>query len=150
MTVATSLADSPATIARQLLVDLGLGTQPAAAGAWPVYASQEPDTPDNCITVYATQGTDDGRLQVDGSLQGHLGFQVRIRSDGYETGWQKGDAIQTTLATQVLRETVVVGANVYLVQCVAKIGDILELGKEQGSYRFLFTINAVLSVRQIT
>lgn len=145
-----TLTHSPAKILRQLLIDLSLGTLPSANGSWPVYATHEPNLPDNCITVYDTVGTDDGRSMITGELWGHDGFLVRVRAADHDTGWLKADAIQTGLAESVYDRTVHVSGSTYLVHAVTRIGDVLTLGTESPtSKRSLFTINATVSLKSL-
>ncbi len=145
-----TLTYSPAQVIARLLIDLGLGSDPETAGAWPVSSSGEPAAPDNCITVYNTQGTDGGRAMVTGELLGNYGFQVRVRAKDTETGWTKADAIQTALAESVYQETVHVGARTYLVHAVSRIGDVFEIGKEvPTSKRSVFTINATVTLEEV-
>ena len=144
-----TLTHSPADIVRRVLIDLGLGVDPPST-PWPVFASGEPDTPDNCITVYDTAGLDHGRSMIDGELFGHNGVQVRVRSNSHATGWTKADAIQTGMAKSVYQETVTISGQAYLVHAIAKIGDVLTFGKETPtSKRSLFTINALASIKEV-
>ena len=151
-----TLTHSPADIVAQMLIDLALGTDPETldgrgqpAGAWPIYASDEPDAPDNCISVFDTVGRDHGRI-FQGALQGHPGFQVRVRAATHAEGWAKADAIQATLAESVEWRTVHVGTSTYEVNAVVDIGDVLALGKEPGtSRRVFFTLNALLVAEEV-
>jgi len=144
------LEESPADIIRQLLVDLSLGTEPSADGSWPIHSTQEPDQPDDCITVYDTEGTQDGRSMIDGERFIHFGFQVRVRHAKHETGYHKADDIAMALDKTVYQNTVTIGANTYLVHAVSRKSGPLALGREPGTGRVLFTINAVASIRQTT
>lgn len=147
-----NLQDAPSAIVRKLLVDLGLASDPLAVPLlpWPAYAKSEPPTPDNCVTVYDTAGTSTGRAHPTGELFGYQGFQVRVRAATDRAGWIEVDAIMTTLAQDVYRRQVTVGANTYLVQCVTRIGDAIALGREAGvSERRLWTLNAQLDARQL-
>lgn len=122
--------------------------------AWPVYYDQEPDTPDNGITVYGTLGKDDGRTQIDGELQEHHGVQIRVRSLN-KIGFSVISQIATmcdglvdmgvTVATQEL------GTNKYIVQSVNRTGNgVLSLGKEMTpTRRNLYTLNALINVRMV-
>lgn len=140
---------SPADVVRWLLVLMGLGSAPGG-GDWPVFAAGEPDLPDNCITVYDTQGTDDGRSQIDGELFSHEGIQVRVRARTHPEGWVKAHAIREALAKQAYDETVVTGGEAYLVHSINRIGNVIALGKEVPSTkRSLFTINATVSLRHL-
>lgn len=145
-----TLSHSPADIVAQLLIRDSIGADPDVSplGSWPVYVGGEPNTPDNCLTVYDTAGSDDGSSMIDGELFGHSGVQIRIRAKDHRTGWTKADALQTHLAEGVLDEIVTVQSTTYLVHCFARIGDVLALGKDAPtSKRSLFTVNALVSVK---
>lgn len=145
-----TLAHSPAEVLRAVLVGIGQGTQPptppAAASAWPVYASSEPAAPDNVVTVYDTAGVDDGRSMIDGELFQHYGVQVRVRATTHAAGWAKADAIRRALALECkLRGATVAGSSYVLT--ASRIGQVLALGRETPeSQRRLFTVNALLVV----
>jgi hypothetical protein len=148
---ASTPAYSPADVVRHLLIDMGLGslppTPPAAASPWPIYATQEPDTPDATITLYNTVGTSDGCDQNSGEFLGKAGIQVRVRATAPVTGYAKAEAIRSAMATQVLRETVAVGDASYFVHAIDNISDVFDIGREPRTGRFIFTINAVVSLR---
>lgn len=153
--MANTLLHSPAEVIQQLLIDLGLGTSPEVSPlqAWPVYSTNEPadgqQVSDNVITVYDTTGKGSGRSMHDGQVLGNFGFQIRVRARDHTTGWQKADAIQTTLAESVYQETVGIGSSRYFVHAVVNVGDVLALGTEApGSRRSVFTINALCPIRQ--
>lgn len=141
---------SPADIVRWLMVNKGLGTDPADSDPWPVFAADEPDSPDAVITVYDTVGRLGGRTQTNGEQQEHHGLQVRIRAGDHVTGWKKARAIATSFDQLVYRNTVTVGSKSYLVHSISRAGDVLSLGKETPtSRRKLFTINVLVSVREL-
>ena len=152
MTVTNTLLHSPADVIRGCLIDLGLGSDPTLdpQAAWPIYVSSEPTTPDNCLTVYDTQGVEDGSSQLDGELWTHHGFQVRVRSTDHVTGWARANAIRQALAQQVLDNAVAVGTSHYVIHAAAGIGSVLVLGKDTPtSKRSLFTLNATAVLRQV-
>lgn len=138
---------SPADVIRHLLVAKGCGTLPSDGGDWPIYVASEPDGPDNCVTVYDTQGQDDGRSMHTGELWNHNGFQVRVRArDHSSAGWPKADEIQTVMAEEVYQDYVTIGDETYFVHAVTRIGDPIPLGKETpSSKRNLYTINATFA-----
>ncbi len=145
-----ALSNSPSQVIQQLLVDLGVGTLPSADGSWPISASQERDKPDAVITVYDTAGVPDGRTMIDGVMQEHYGFQVRIRSTTHATGYTKASEIQNVIDSSVQNTSVTVSSSVYAVASITRTGSIIALGKEPSSKRSLFTINAVVAIRQTT
>ena len=137
---------SAAEIIRSMLVDLGLGTDPSSQGLWPIFVSNEPNRPDNCITIYDTASSDDGRSMVDGELFSHEGLQVRVRSVDYPTGYTKANSIRTALAKSINFRTTYIDSQGYLVYCCSKIGNVLPIGTEQTSKRQLFTLNCLVSM----
>lgn len=140
-------AYSPADVVRWLLVALGQGTDPSAQGSWPVFATNEPPSPDEVITVYDTSPQEDGRNQVDGVAQTHHGIQVRVRAKDHNRGYARAHALKACLDQSVLNNTVHVGGITYTVYAVSG-ASLLYLGKDTPvSKRSLFTINAYVSLR---
>lgn len=143
------LLHSPADILRQLLIDLELGTAYVDdATSWAVFASGEADMPDDCITVYDTEGRNHGREMVHGERQEHHGFQVRVRARNHAVGYLKARDIAVKLDQEVYQELVTVEEIQYLVHAVTRVGDVLPIGKDAPrSKRSLFTINGIVSLR---
>ena len=131
---------------RKLLIDLALGTE---SGTWPVKVANEPDTPDDVITVTDTQGISQGRRQIDGMVLNNQGFQVRVRSGDRSEGWAKIANIKQTFEDTILQATVSIGANHYAVSSIVNIGEILFLGRDTatGTGRTIHTLNALINVR---
>lgn len=143
-------------IIQQLIVDLSLGASPDSKplGAWPVYYSKEPSTPDNCLTVFDTEPVFDGRMMFDGEYNEHYGFQVKVRASLFPSGVTKA----ATIATQfdgVLRQevTVVDGSGVgttnynYLVHSISRRSGPVYLGTQVDADRLhLFTINFTTTI----
>ena len=153
--MSNNLTHSPAQIIRDLLVDLGLGTLPSDGGSWPIYNNNTPDSPDSVITITDTVGTSDGRTHTDGEAQEHPGFQVAVRNDSPQGGWEKMNAIRVALSETISRnelsitDNVGTGTSSYIVYAVSKLGGIFALGKDTPtSKRNLFTLNAVVALRQ--
>lgn len=147
------LDSSPAMIVRELLIRAGYGVDGEYAGNvyvgddWPIFYEADPPTPDNLIFVADTAGISQGRT-FDGEIQEFYGFQVTVRCIDREDGWMKAFQIRSYLA-EVSQQHVVVDYEDYLISAIPRIGPLLSLGKEQGvSRRFLFSVNAMLSVRQ--
>lgn len=146
------MTHSPEHVLAQMLVDLSLGTVGGGGGAWPIFYSNEPDTPDALITTYKTPDRDHGRAMIDGSLLGPFGFQVRVRAKNHATGWSKAEGIQETLASkdQVYQRTVHIEEAEYFVHACVGIGDVLAIGKETPtSSRRIFTINGFVYIREL-
>jgi hypothetical protein len=146
-----TLTHSPADILRKLLIDLGLGSQPSATTHWPVYVSQQPDDPDNLITLRDTTGIHDGRVHVGGEVQGRDGIQIIVRCNSFPVGWTKADTLCKTLDTDVYSATVTIDTTTYTVHSASRSGGMspIHLGKEStSSRRELFSINVTLSIRE--
>ena len=140
---------SQADILSRVLITLTLGTDPEDGSAWPVNVNSEPSKPDNCITVYDTEGRIDGRHQPTGNVQSHPGVQIRVRGKDQTTARTRIAAIAEALDQQVYRESVTIDAIIYCLQSVSRTSDPLWIGKEAPpAQRALFTLNAVITVRQ--
>ena len=145
-----ALTHSPADIIRQLLIDLSLGTAPADSGSWPIYVSAVPDTPDSIVTVTDTTGKDDGRLMNGGERQEHHGFQIAIRAVTHAAGFTKARAIAVSIDEDVDNADVTVSSSSYVVYAISRISGVIVAGKNPPtSKRNLFTINAVVALRQV-
>ena len=150
-----SLTFSQAEIIAQLLIDLGLGTDPTDNSDWPIYATEEPNEPDNVITIYDTVGTQDGRTMVDGEVQEHEGIQIKIRAINHDTGNRKANDLKIAIDQTIERDTVQVasilgtGTLDYFVQAVSRVSGPLALGEEVDSHRNVFTINAIVALREV-
>lgn len=141
------MTHSPAKVIQWLLIDLGLATDPEDEQDWPAFSPNEPDEPDNCITVYDTAEKADGRIMNDGEVARHWGFQVRIRAVDQPTGRTKAEAIRHTFDEGVTYRAVTVGAKQYLVHGIYGT-NMLPLGKEvPKTKRRLFTINGTTTIR---
>lgn len=140
-------------IIAQLLIDLGLGSAvPADENAeleeWPVYIGLEPTSPDNCLTVYTTVGIGDIRVMY-GTLHQHYGFQIRLRSATQEVGELKGYEVRRQLAENVTNRQVTVADSdfslvvaSYHLPCIARIGQLLDNGRDGVTARRIYTLNA--------
>jgi|WetSurMetagenome_2_1015567.scaffolds.fasta_scaffold586091_2 hypothetical protein len=148
-----TLAHSPADVVRWLMIDLSLGTDPAGTGtsdSWPIHASSEPDYPDNLITIYDTAGVQQGRIQNTGETVEHRGIMVQVRGTDHATAWGKMDAIKVALDESVHNSLVIVDSSQYTVYAVTKQSGPLSLGREQNTNRFLFTLNAIVALQQLS
>lgn len=142
-----NLTHDPADIVRYLLIAIGHGTLPTASGSWPINVMNEPDTPDDCITVYNTTGKVQGRIQKTGEFVEKPGIQVRIRAANYSTGYTKGKQIETSLDTDVLQDTVTIGSSQYRVHALSRTANLVWLGKDvTSSKRQVFTLNYTVTL----
>lgn len=140
-------------VVRQLLVDLGLGTHANdnPQGSWPIYHDHLPDSPNEALCVYNTDGRLQGRTQVDGYMQEFYGIQIMIRALTPKAGTDKARKLAYALDHRILRNQVTVtdhsDSASYLVQAVTRVGNIISLGRETPTTeRRTFTINGVASL----
>lgn len=148
------MVHSAADVVAHLLVDLGLATGPGPGAAWPVHVTNEPDLPDDCITVYKTEGRSPGRLMFTGETVMYPGVQVRVRSARPDTGWVKADAIRVALSESVYQRTVhmtIDGTHYhYLVHCLHEVGDVIHAGVDRPrSERDIHTVNVLVDLKQL-
>lgn len=146
-----SLTHSPAEAIREVLVSLGVGTDPTLGNAWPVYVGDVPDTPDQALVVNQTSSILEGRTQTDGETQQHYGIITTIRANDYRTGYTKGNAVASAFDSSIDNTTVTVVSTSYLIEAVSiRAGGLLYIGVEpEARGRNLFTVNAIVSLYQI-
>lgn len=144
---------SEADIIRYVLVTLGLGNLPSNPNAhtWPISVDQEPDQPDNAITVYNTSPQPQGRLQVSGLAVEHAGFMVQVRCTDSQAGKTKIREILAALTQDINRTTVTIsnsrGTASYMIQAVTRRSGPNTLGRDHDNEnRFLFTLNCTASI----
>lgn len=144
------LTHSPADIVRWTLIDLTVGTDPSTGAAWPIFCDGEGDTPDNAITVYNTSGIVEGEVHYNGEVQEHYGIQFRVRATKPTVAWPKINELMLACDQQVNNNIITVDGTQYYVECITRKGTVLALGKESPtSKRFVYTLNATVSLRQI-
>ena len=147
---------TPADIVRHLLVELAHGTLPSSSGSWPIFAHNLPDTPDNAVVVYDTQGVLEGRSGADGGVMDeHPGIQVRVRSSAVNTGNIKAEAIAEALDQNVLNYGITItnttgtATTTYTVHAVTRKSGVLRLGRDNPSSDcYSFTINSIVAISQ--
>ena len=148
------MSHSNASIVRQLLIDLDVGVLPPDPdqGDWPIYVSRTPESPDECITVFDTQGIMQGRHMATGEQVEHYGIMLQLRSNSYEVGNAKIDAIiqqldQNVYGTEVtMLDDVGTDGTDYIIHSMNRKGSVNTLGKDPSDQsRYLFTVNYTLT-----
>jgi hypothetical protein len=147
---------SAADIVRFAMIQLGLGTLPADRDSWPIFVAQEPNGPDEVMTLYDTSGQLFGRIQQTGESVQHYGFQVMLRALTSHGGMAKLQEVETALNTQLRRTQVTApnptgtGDSVYLIHAVTQRSGILPLGADQeNSNRYLFSLNYTAAIGEL-
>lgn len=149
-----SLIHSAASVLRQLLVDLGQGTEPSTDGSWPVFSHRTPDSPDSIISTIGTTNVHQGRVQTDGEVQERYGVIITIRSPNPRQGFQKAQAVAVALDEEVAQTSVTLtdptgtGTSTYTVVAVSRRSGPLAIGKELDTNRNLFTVNVTVALKQ--
>lgn len=145
------LHHSPAVIIQELLIYLQLGTAPEDEENWPVFSVNEPDKPDDCITVFDSDELFHARVHTDGRRHAHEGFQVLLRSADFDQGFRKASQIATTLDEGQYQNTVTVEETRYFIHATSRSSAVLSLGRRPGvDERYRFSINARSAMRQLT
>lgn len=154
------LTHSPAEVLRAVLIQLGQATTGTAYGQWPVFADMEPDTPDNCVTLYDTQGIIQGRNHPDGEVQENQGLQVRVRGvkdstvtpalHGSQVAYRQAASICRILDQTVCRTTVNLDSSTYIIHSANRASSILKLGRMRDNReRYVCTVNYLIAMAEI-
>lgn len=147
------LKHSPADVIARLITSLNGGVEPSSGNLttpWQTFATKEPALPDDCITVYDTQGVSRARTMKTGELLTGYGIQVRVRSEIETEGWIKADQLRILLAEAVYQIRVDLTDPVaasYLVWSLDEIKDVIALGTNvPNDKRSLFTLNMLATI----
>lgn len=84
-----SLSHIPERIVRQLLITLGLVTDPDDELSWPAYYGGAPDSDDSVVIVYGTVGDVLGTLQPTGERCENYGVAITVRGQNADAAGQK-------------------------------------------------------------
>lgn len=142
------MTHSPADVLRRLLVTLSHGTLPSAAGSWPISVAQEPDDPDDDMTLYDEVGRKDGRAMASGEVYEHHGVQLQLRAAKFTEGYAKVSSVVGALDQDAEGAGVTVDASSYVVYAVSRPGTVNYLGHEPESRRHVWTVSLLASIRQ--
>lgn len=89
------MSNAPSRDMKDLLVAASVGVfgvNPDADG-WSIFIGNEPDEPDNTITIYDTPGeAPHPKFRLD-----YPRFQVRVRCRTYDAGWLKIEEVKSAL-----------------------------------------------------
>lgn len=153
----SQLKNPPAEIVAQLLIDLGLVSDPELTGTgtdteYPIYISFMPDTVDEIITIYDTAGELAGRDMPTGHVIDRFGIQIICRSGTtkYTEGQQTLADIADSIDESILDNVVTLNANSYLVRNLRRTSSVLSLGKEsEETKRNLLSLNLLATISQL-
>jgi hypothetical protein len=125
-----------------------LGTLSTLGGTWPVRESLNPDSPDDAIAIFSTAGRLQGRSQIDGVVTDKPGIQILIRGSLPTTAYAKANAIMVVLDQTITVTSVTVDSSTYNVGPFTRTSDILDLGREDGTNRHLYSLNYVVDLEK--
>ena len=127
----TKLQHRPQQVLAAVLVARGLGGDPAALATalapnapalsntyWPVCWSNEPDRPDNAITVLANVPQLDAKTAPDAGLVQHFSLTVRVRGQTDDLVGQKAEDVAYDLNTGLYDQKIVIDGTEYSVPSV--------------------------------
>jgi hypothetical protein len=140
---------SPADILANWLIAEGYGTNPSAGLLWPTYVNFMPGGRNEALCVYDTVGTQDGRDMRTGRLAEHPGVSIRVRALDHRSGWVKVSSLANVL-DGLNNAVVTFGGSTYSVQNAKRTGNSNSLGEDPANRTRLFTVNALLTVTEIT
>jgi len=150
------MSDAPSKIIRQFLIDQDIIHDITASGegVWKSFMAYFPELPDDAVCLYDTSGRFDGRMMRGGEKIEHPGLMVMVRGVSYERAWSKAKAIEAAFdSAHRVRVAIPDGVD-YVVQNISRTAPLMSLGVEtdgpKGRQRYLFTVNAVLTVRRAT
>ncbi len=141
---------SPERILQEVLIGLGLGSDPDDVDVWPISAPTEPDSPDECITVQEYTGIETGSNALSGQMYVHYGLQVRIRARDDGTGPVKAHAIFKALNQSINAYAVSIEDSLYCVDSVTTSGTVNRLGYLRPENRLLlYTVNCTADIKRL-
>ncbi len=154
------LADSPAAIVAQMLIDLGYAQDPLGTGTadeWPISVDSELDSPDDVICLTNTEPVRNGRFQGTGEMNELFCFQTKVRASDGQLAWGKANDLAVTydqriyMVTTVLQPNSSTAGGTYRVGRVTRKSGPMALGREgSATKRHLYTINAIVDIIQLS
>lgn len=144
-----SLDHKPSQIVRQLLIDLGEGTNPADNSDWPIYATTRVDSPDGIIAVRGSSSEKQGRDMNDGEVKERYLVQIVVRGANDTSMYAKASSILLALDKSVRLKNVVLGSTTYLVYAASRKSGPLALGREDETRgRVLCSLNYSVAIKR--
>ena len=143
---------SPAEVITRYIIDtLALMTDPDDRDDWPLYACSLPDGNNvkaNAGGVFDTVGLSDQR-SMNGTWPEHPGIQLRIRARNHAIGYKKIEVVGNAL-DKVAAASITIGSLEFEIQNIRRTSPIVHLGSEENKRRVNFTINFLITIRELT
>lgn len=143
-----TLTHSPAQVVQYYLAAQGVAVVAPAAGPWKVYRDNEPDMPDQVITIYDTSPVLEGRDMRSNEVIEHPGIAVRVRAVTSDPAKTKAREVKAKL-TALKRTQVTVAGVVYLVKAFTLTTGVIPLGEQDKNNRVLYTLNGTLTLAEL-
>jgi len=135
-------------IARYLTGNFSSITIPTNLQDWPLYVGYMPDdTRRNAGAVYDTVGLLDGRIMRTGEVIEHPGIQIKVRSLGYETGYQKAREVVVYLDA-LINELVTIQQKNFMIKNASRSSMIASLGLDEKN-NHNFTVNYTTTIKEV-
>lgn len=142
---------SAAHVLRAYLLGLGWATDPPAPPTtmrpYLLYALSMPDKWDRAACVYNTVGRLEGRLQRGGLTIEKYGILIKVRAEDEPTCFSKIKELPS-IFDDINKEPVAYGGTTWCLFAVHRTSPILPIGPEEDNKRYLYTINALVSVKE--
>lgn len=132
------------------LISQGILQIPGISATWPIYVGHLPGgkLQRQAAVITDTPATRDGRLMHTGEVIEHPNFQIRVRSEVYQTALLKLQEIATTF-DPITNTTVVMGVDSYSIKNISRTSSIIPMGVEPETRLFLFSANFLITIKQI-
>src|ERR1700722_9361815 len=142
-----SLANAPSEILRALILAPSHSsfTDPNLALVWPLFVSALPDQPNAAACIFDTDGRLYSRSLGTGRNEVAYGLSFQTRSLIYSAAYQILDNVEKGQLNKVRRQTVVIGVNSYIVDCVMVQGPIISMGQDE-KRRAMFSLNLLMTL----
>ncbi len=139
-----SLEHTGAHVMQVYMTAQGYGSSPSANRDWPLFRDSLPANPNNAMCLFDTEGVPDGREMRGGRTVEHPGISLHVRSISSPDGQKKALAIYPKWDA-ILREVGIIEGKSYLIQAITRTTPVLSLGQEEGGFRYLFTVNGIIT-----
>jgi hypothetical protein len=141
------LRRSPAYVISKVLIELDIVNVHTSL-TWPIFVTNEPDSPDNAVIIRNTAGMNIGRIQNDGSNKELHGINVKVRARNSEDLEDKANEIAVAFDKQIIRYGITVDGRGYCVHLISRTGGPpLFMGKDvPNTQRHWATVNALVSI----
>lgn len=134
-------------IITEFLREIGIGTDPARNGPWPIFVGRIPTDPDACIAAHRDMVPTEGRYHRTGETVHREGIQIRVRHKQYLEGQKRVLAISQAF-DNVVNYTLSVETKRYKIQAIHQITTPIYIGPDPND-RQNFTLNCLATIHEV-